>query len=101
MSKKNLTPSVAEPTLETRRDVLKLSLAVAAFGAAMGIAGRSVAAGGEANKNSASRTGGRPKTREKLATNGRVGRPKMKEKEATNNRSGSRPKSNEKPVYSQ
>jgi hypothetical protein len=43
MAKKILPPLTPEPDLETRRDVMKLSLAVAAFGAAMGMAGPSLA----------------------------------------------------------
>ncbi len=44
MAKNILPPSTSEPELETRRDVMKLSLAVAAFCAAMGIAGPGSAA---------------------------------------------------------
>jgi hypothetical protein len=59
MAKNNQITSASELYLETRRDVMKLSLAVAAFGAAMGIAGPSSAA--SASRHRGPKGGGRDK----------------------------------------
>jgi hypothetical protein len=79
MTKKNLVSSHPTESAETRREVLKLSLAVAAFGAAMGIAGPSAAAVEERakHKNNASRSS----TKAKHKTN-QKNRPQVRIKES-------------------
>jgi hypothetical protein len=87
-----------EKTTGTRRDVMKLSLAVAAFGTAMGIAGPGAAAPGAKQKdesNNSDRTG-RPKVKTKVAT-GRARGPKERDKPLSTRRPG-RPKVRDKVI---
>jgi hypothetical protein len=100
-TKKTDDLNISELYSGTRRDVMKLSMAVAAFGAAMGIAGPSAAAPGIKNKTEADKFDrtGRPKIRDKTPTdNSRTGRPKERDDSPRDTSRTARPKERDKEV---